>query len=287
MDQTLRKALLKLHGHQTRSASHFTVAQRESLDQFARQTGAVECQRQGCGYVYRISNPLLFRTHLNEASPGAAIPTTKDLPKRAKNIASARDSKAGEHRHEFHYLLLKSVGRKVFWRQGENGTELPLCHVTRQFGAVSLRIEDGDAWQSSQPLWMVENQALFDHTDWMPAGTKATLLYYSGNINSHILKWMEKRPRASRVILFPDYDGVGLSNFARLYARLGNACEFWLMPDWQKRLLRHGNNQLWLDTFQDFTNAVPNLPDYLKPLIEQMRQSGLALEQESIWLPVS
>jgi len=63
MDRTLRAALVKLHGQQTLPASQFTAAQRSALDRFARQTGAVICQRQGRGDVYRVSDPRLFDTH--------------------------------------------------------------------------------------------------------------------------------------------------------------------------------------------------------------------------------
>lgn len=286
MDRTLRSALLKLHGQQTLPASQFTAAQRSALDRFVRQTGAVTCQRQGRGDVYRVSDPRLFDIHLSALSPQVGMLATDDLPLRAQHIAHARDSKARNHQHECYYPLLKAVGEKVLWRQGEHRNELPLSQLTHRFGAASLRIETRDTWQSEQPLWLVENQALFDRTDWLPVGTQATLLYYGGQLDGRLLAWLGQRPRASRVVLFPDYDGVGLANFARLYAQLGDVCECWLMPDWQSKLARFGSQRLWQDTFREFTSAVLQLPDYLGPLTEQMRRSGLALEQEAIWLSV-
>ena len=285
MDRTLRAALLKLQGQQALPASYFTAAQRSALDRFARQTGAVICQRQGRGDVYRVSDPRLFDIHLSALSPQVGMLATDDLPLRAQHIAHARDSKARNHQHECYYPLLKAVGEKVLWRQGEHGSELPLSQLTHYFGAASLRIETGDTWQSGQPIWLVENQALFDRTDWLPVGTQATLLYYGGQLDGRLLAWLGQRPRASRVVLFPDYDGVGLNNFARLYAQLGDACDCWLMPDWQIRLARYGSQRLWQETYREFTSAAPLLPDYLVPLTEQMRQSGLALEQDAVWLP--
>ena len=286
MDRTLRAALLKLHGQPSLPASQFTAAQRSALDRFARQTGAITCQRQGRGDIYRISDPRLFDTHLSALSPQVGMLATGDLPLRAQHIAHARDSKARHHQHEYYYPLLKAVGEKVLWRQGEHGSELPLSQLTHHFGAASLCIEAGDTWQSGQPLWLVENQALFDRTDWLPVGTQATLLYYGGQLDGRLLAWLGQRPRASRVVLFPDYDGVGLSNFARLFAQLGDTCECWLMPDWQSKLARYGSQRLWQDTLREFTSAVLQLPDYLGPLTEQMRQFGLALEQEAVWLSV-
>ncbi len=286
MDRILRAALLKLHGQQSLPASQFTAAQRSALDRFARQTGAVICQRQGRGDVYRVSDPQRFAVHLSALSPQVEMQAMTDLPLRARHIAHARDSKARHHQHACYYPLIKAVGDNVHWRQNEQGSELPLSQLTHNFGAASLRLETDDAWQSGQPLWLVENQALFDRTDWLPVGTQATLLYYGGQLDGRLLAWLGQRPRASRVVLFPDYDGVGLVNFARLYAQLGDTCECWLMPDWQIRLARYGSQRLWQATFREFTSAAAQLPDDLRPLAEHMRQSGLALEQEAIWLPV-
>jgi hypothetical protein len=286
MDSTLRAALLKLHGQPVLAASQFTAAQRKALDRFARQTGAITCQRQGRGEVYRVIDPHLFAIHLGELSPQIEIPATDSLPLRAQHIAHARNSKARIHQHDSYYPQLKAVGNGVFWQQGEQGNLLPLSQLTQDYGAASLRLQTGDSWQTTQPLWLVENQALFDRTDWLPSDTQATLLYYGGHLDGRLLAWLARQPRASRVILFPDYDGVGLVNTARLHALLGEAFECWLMPDWQTKLERYGSQKLWQDTYREFSSAVSRLPDYLTPLTERMRQTGLALEQEAVWLPV-
>jgi len=285
MDSTLRAALLKLHGQPVLPASQFTAGQRKALDRFARQTGAITCQRQGRGEVYRVSDPQLFAIHLSELSPQIEMPATDSLPLRAQHIAHARNSKARIHQHDSYYPQLKAVGNGVCWQQGEQGGLLPLSQLTQDYGAASLRLQTGDSWQTTQPLWLVENQALFDRTDWLPPDTRATLLYYGGQLDGRLLAWLAKQPRASRVMLFPDYDGVGLANAARLYGLLGEACECWLMPDWQTKLERYGSQKLWQDTYREFSSAVSKLPDYLYPLTERMRQTGLALEQEAVWLP--
>ena len=284
-DQTLRVALLKLMGKGAVPVSQFTHAQRKALDGFARQTGAVGCQRQGRGDAYCIADQAVFDAHLVALYPQTEAATSEQLPLRARHIAQARNSKAGAHEHGSYYPLLKAVGDSVMWREGARGNELALGMLTRDFGAATLRIQPDDAWHTEQALWLVENQAIFDRTDWLPEGTGATLLYYSGQLNGKLLSWLSTRARASRIICFPDYDGVGLANFSRLHAVLGNGCEFWLMPAWEDKLKRYGNHQLWRDTLQHFTSVVNHLPDYLDPLTERMQNSGLALEQEAVWLP--
>jgi hypothetical protein len=284
-DRILRAALLKLHGKATLPASQFTRAQREVLDRFARQTGALICQQQGRGDLYRVIHPGLLDTHLADLSPQLNIATQTTVPQRARHIAHARDSKSGDHQHACYYLLLKAFGEGVRWSESKRSVDLPLSRFTQDFGAACLQIEPHDAWHTEQPLWLVENQALFDRTDWLPAGTVATPAYYGGQINTLVLNWLISQTRTGRVVHFPDYDGVGLANFTRLHTQLGEACEFWLMPDWSSKLERYGSTRLWQDTFRDFTRASTRLPAYLDPLVSQMHQSGRALEQEAIWLP--
>lgn len=284
-EQALRAALLKLQGKSPLPASQFTSAQRRVLDQFARQTGAVNCLRQGRGDVYSVCNQAVFEAHVTQLSPQLEPSIAEHLPLRARHVAHARDSKARRHQHGSYYPLLKAVGNAVSWCEFERGSELVLSAATRDFGAASLSIQSDDAWHSEQALWLVENQALFDRTDWLPEGTQATLLYYGGQLDGRLLSWLGHRPRASQVILFADYDGVGLSNFARLREALGDACDFWLMPQWESKLARYGSVQLWRDTLLHFTTAVAQLPASVRELTEQMQHLGLALEQEAVWLP--
>ncbi len=278
----LQAALLKLRGTNELPASQFTDAQRKALNLFAQRTRAVICQQQGRGNVYRVKDTVVVDAHLSELSP--QTPVSSDLPKRAQNIARARNSKAGKHKHDCYYPILKAIGNNVIWHEKKRGLTLHLSQRTRNLDAVSLKIEPNDAWCTPQDLWLVENQAPFDHVGWLPKRTNGTLCYYRGEIDGRLLEWLSNYPRASRIVHFPDYDGTGLLNFAKLYKALGDSCTFWLMPDWSRKLKHYGNNAIWRKNLDKFSAAVPQLPDYLTPLVQQMRQSGLALEQESVWL---
>lgn len=283
-DKVLLAALAKLQGQAELPASQFTAAQRSVLDRFARQTGAVRSQRQGRGEIYRIVDQALFASHLSALSPDVEASAAQQLPLRARHIARARDSKAGAHQHEHYYLLIKAVGEGVVWRESSRDIELPLSRATQDFGAATLMVDASDAWTTGQDLWLVENQALFDRTDWLPENTKATVAYYGGQLNGILLNWLGSRARAGQVMHFPDYDGTGLANFSRLHAVLSDACRLWLMPDWSEKLDRYGSTRLWRDTLRDFTSVCQRLPAYLTPLTRQMQQTGRALEQESVWL---
>jgi len=267
--------------------SSLTVAQRRAADEFARSTGAITLQRSGRGIVYRVLKPTVVEQHLRHFSPdGKAVPA--DQPVRAGHIGQFRDSKGGHHGHEHHYVLLKTSEPDLVWHS-EQGERLALGVQTRAQGAAALDVSLGGSWQCPGSLWLIENQALFDKTDWLPADASATLIYYRGQLSRALLAWLQRLEIGGSLVFFPDYDGVGLSNYCRLHEALNQTPQFWLMPQWAEKLHRYGRSQLWktqLDTWLSAESYLQaNCSDAeLIEMLAQMRAQGLALEQEAVWL---
>lgn len=271
------------------ASSQLTLGQRRALDDYARRTHAVRQVVSGRGSLYQVAALEQVRTQLAQLRPGHGQQSAGEIPLRALNVARNRDSKGGAARHGVQYLLLKAAHAGQYWLDGKGGV-LDVSQLTQACGAAALAVRGGDDWHTSAPLWLIENQALFDDTSWLPAGAGGTLCYYSGQLSGLLLNWLAERPRASQVILFPDYDGIGLQNFARLHELLGDACSFWMMPDWQQRLRRYGSRQIWQDNMANYQDAVRRLGALgltgdLGQLCEQLARTGLALEQESVFLP--
>lgn len=291
MSRPLASALEKLG----RSAgmlpsSHFTEKEKQALNSFRQQTGIIEQVREGRGTRYVVKDRDSLMLHLTTWRPHEATDLETELPPRTINIATARDSKRGSHHHETHYLLLKAAGNQVCWA-GTEGQSLDLSRQTQQSGAGAIAIHASDAWQTASPLWLVENQAMFDRMDWLPKGTEASVCLYQGQLHGLLLKWLQTRQRAPEVILFPDYDGVGLLNYARLLEHCQSPCQFWLMSDWESLLTTYGNPDIWNrpKNLEDFHNAKRRLASQpaantLLPLMNTMQTKGLALEQEVLWL---
>jgi len=289
MNQVLADALEKLWGAQGRLASSaLTASQRRELDAFARQTGSVRQIPQGCGSLYQTSQPEIVRQHLKHLRPHLDQPVPTCAPPRSANIARNRDSKSQAHSHATHYLLLKAIQPGVAWRQVDQ-PELELSTLCELTGAGVLAIQPEDDWHSEQPLWLVENQALFDRLDWLPTEATGSVAYYGGQLSNLLLDWLANRPRASKIVFFPDYDGVGLLNYARLLEKAALPCEFWLMPNWQDLLKTYGNRAIWERTFEDFQRAQTRLARLsvtteIQTLCKTLAHNGLALEHEVVWL---
>jgi hypothetical protein len=272
-------------------ASAFTASQRQALEDLGRRTGALKVRPEGRGSVYQVINEDVLMTHLRALRPLHASDINSLIPRRASNIALSRSSKGRAHGHELHYLLVKGISECVIWRENTEGKErvFDLTCATSTAGAGVLAISEDDYWCSQQPLWLVENQALFDRLDWLPAESEGTVAYYAGQLPGRLLQWLAHRHRASEVIIFPDYDGVGLLNYAKLLEVCCSPSSFWLMPDWLRLLKTYGSNVVWQNTQADFQTALKRLvaagaPREVIEMCAALSSQGLALEHESVWL---
>ncbi|HDO1354902.1 TPA: hypothetical protein P2Q89_000295 [Aeromonas veronii] len=290
MSRSLISALRKLRQapEGRLASSKLSEGQHRELTSFAQATGSIQSRRLGGGVVFEVSLPEVVEQQWRQLVPLEACLFTNDLPSRARNIASTRSSKGAEHRHDIGYLLLKAGPGQVDWHD-DKGHLLDLRASTDQFGAAALAIHTGSTWQTEHPLWLIENQALFDRLDWLPSASLASIAYYSGQLSNTLIDWLAGCQRAPEIVFFPDYDGVGLLNYARLRAKVGDSVSFWLMPQWSERLIRFGCPSLWQDTQREFTAMTKHpvaacFTSELMALVRQMQRQGLALEQEAVWL---
>ncbi|TGG93853.1 DUF2399 domain-containing protein [Natronospirillum operosum] len=293
MSKALAAALAKLSraDNGVLAGSSLTAAQRRAADDFARRTGAVALQRSGRGTVYRVLQPAVVEQHWRHLSPDGLVSdgqsAPEDQPARAGHIGQFRDSKGGQHGHDHHYVLLKATLPDLSW-QNEQGGQLALGEQTRLQGAAALDVSFETGWQCPGALWLVENQALFDRTDWLPDDS-ASLIYYRGQLSRALLAWLQRLQVGGALVFFADYDGVGLSNYCRLHEALNPPPQFWLMPQWAEKLQRYGQPQLWKTQLDTWLAAEEYLWAHcsdaeLMELLVQMRAQGLALEQEAVWL---
>jgi hypothetical protein len=291
----LSEALKRLvSSDQPLMASAFTAGQKKCLEQFARETRLIELKKQGRATIYQVINRQSVVNYLRQLHPLDETSLPDGLPTRSGNIGRERNSKTGQTSHDCWYLLIKSWDADVVW-QNANDRMQPSEHTAR-FGVAALQINaglsSGQDWQCNRPLLLVENQALFDQCDWLPQDFKGCLAYYAGQLSDVLLQWLAEQKRTNEVILFPDYDGVGLSNYVRLLNSLhpDSALRFYWLPDWEAKLEKFGNTECWLKTRVQFENAIQKLnarnalnDDFIK-LAHLSQHYGKTLEQEAIWL---
>lgn len=269
-------------------SSALTPAQRHALDSLAAKTGALRAAPSGRGVLYHVVHLHTLEAQLKALRPQSEASLPEHLPRRAANIALTRHSKGKAHAHDVYYLLLKAAGTNVGWHDAE-GRAFNLSDLSATTGVGALATRANDGWHTDCPLWLVENQALFDRLDWLPAGVNASVAYYAGQLDGRLLAWLAAKARAPELVLFPDYDGVGLLNYVQLKTQSLAPARFWLMQGWRDLLRDYGNAGVWQATRPQFETALQRLQGLdddaeLQSLMTAMRQSGLALEHEAVWL---
>ncbi len=292
MSNPLAAALSRLHRSAVPvPASQFTPAQREALAGFLqRSQGAIRLSTQGRGAVYEIVRPEAIELELRRLLPGAVDSLPEAIPGRSRNIAQARDSKAGGQVHDRSHLLVKAIAPDAAWHSARQG-RLDVAAWCRVAGTAAVAITPDDDWCTDQPLWLVENLAVFERIDWLPSGASGSLVYYGGNLTRLQLAWLARRQRAPEIVHFPDYDAVGLQNYASLLELACDPVRLWLMPGWRDLLHRFGNAQIWQENRPRFDAVARRLAQRQPPLdpevahlLDELRACGLALEQETVWL---
>lgn len=267
--------------------SAFTQAQRSELETYGQRTGAVRAVRKGAGNVFRAVLPDVVRMLLGTIAPDYMEGVSDDLPKRVRNIAMTRSSKGGRHGHDRYHLILKPIGAGGHWST-DGGSEFDLAEAALATGAAMLPVTPDDTWITDGDLWLVENQAMFDQLDWLENDEHGSLAYFAGTLHGTLLRWLERRHRAARVIVFPDYDGNGMACFSRAFQASAAPCKLHLFPGWESALARYGNPDLHKINLPALKSAIRSMPpaarDCAAPLIERMIQTGKALEQEAVWL---
>ena len=169
-DQASCAALLKLPNQEPLTRhSQFTsaTAQRPWINS-ARQTGAVNCPRQGRGDVHSsVCDQAAFEAHVTQISPSRQEPrlAAEQLPLRAvQHIGPClRDSKARRSSPTaLYYPLLKAVGRRghpVMTLKGARNCA-DCCHRATSVWPHSS-IQSDDAWRTpGRALWLRREPSL-------------------------------------------------------------------------------------------------------------------------------
>jgi hypothetical protein len=286
LSDALRRLLANDH---PLTGSAFTPIQRKQLELFARDTRLLEIRKLGAAIIFRLVDRHSVHNYILKQHPLEAGAVDL-LPGRSQNIGTNCDSKKGRSGHGCYYLLMKAFDADVLWQDGEN--LMQPAELTERLGVAALRVIADQSWQCNRPLLLVENQALFDRCDWLPEGFNGCLVYYGGQLSEVLLNWFSEQKRTATLTLFPDYDGVGLANYARLAESLHSdtVLQFYWMANWQIKLVTYGSRVVWSKTRVQFESAMHKLEalnaldDNFIHLGELAPSFGKALEQEAIWL---
>ena len=274
--------LTRIYSEKEVAFSSIAQSLRKELEIWAERKGCISIQKAGKGKVFKVVDEKTLEWEITRLAPKKDL---DNLPVRVQNLAKNSNTKAGQTALDFSYFLCKAVGDGVI----VNGVDVSF--ITKSIGCFALPIkDDSDGFECNGDLILVENQQLLDNLNWVPSNFKGIILYYAGNLSSRLRSWI-KRSSFTNIIHFPDYDAVGISNFANLLENVPNAKWFWI-PSWKEKIAKYGCKELRKKGNQDsmFENLwnrfkENGFPDSeLENLMNEIRKQGKMLEQEAVLL---
>jgi hypothetical protein len=242
------------------------------------QGGVLELQPSGAGQILSVKNAAALRDFCRQRFPEAAWPA--DSGGRVESVARFRDTKALASR-ENEIISLRSWREDALWREDRPAGA---AAATAAHGVFSFLLAPDSPYELRGAVALVENPAVFLAAEQLKPGVDL-VIYGQGRISHRVLDWLTRsKAPGFHLLHLPDYDPVGLSEFQRLHAHLGDRVSLHLPADLEARfaqysnreLLKKGNSQALLAQLRQST-----LPA-IRRVVELMDRHNAGLEQEAL-----
>jgi hypothetical protein len=237
-------------------------------------------QRSGAGRRLVVSDAQAFGDFCRQRFPNADLPP--NAGSRVAGVGRFRDTKA-----------MVNTGDEIIsvrvWRDDalhKNGRPIAATTATATHGVFSFQFTRECPYELHGRCALVENPAVFAVADQLNLGV-GLMLYGHGRISKRVIDWLVRMADSSFSLLhLPDYDPVGLSEFQRLHARLGDRVDLYLPADLEIRfanfsnqdLLRKKNSQAMLARLRRSETPA------IRRVVELIDRNNAGLEQEALLL---
>lgn len=241
--------------------------------------GVLKQERRGGGLVVALKNPEALNVFYHSRYPSAD--TAVIGSPRAAAIGMLRNAKR-TRRTDMEPVLLRAM-TNVGCSRGDQ--QLDLLAVTRMTGATCLILESGRFWSLSCVLAIVENLECFLHFEKMNVSANLAL-YASGRLSDLALTWL-RSPELSQChfIHCGDYDPVGLDEFLRLKASVGDRASLHVPTNLKQMVARYGRRKL-LSNSEGVLRRLRGTSDpSVRQVLHILDDTGYGLEQEVLLLP--
>jgi len=240
--------------------------------------GVLSQARSGCGLVIEVRAPEALGAFFRKRYPsdGTAI----DGPPRARAVGMLRNAKrAGRTRME--PVLIRAMDGVMCTR---DNVRCDLRAATLQTGAACVVLESGRFWSMATDVAVVENLECFLHFEEMrvPAGVA---LYASGRLSDLVLQWFASQELSQcRFVHCGDYDPVGLDEYLRLKAIVGDRARLHIPSDIRNLVATFGRPELLSDSPAVLSRLRRVAYPEVRTVVEALDETGCGLEQEVLLL---
>lgn len=245
-------------------------------------SGVLGEARSGAGKVISVANSEIFNVYIRNQYPAGLFDTsnsTDTLDLRTASLLHYRDTKAlGTLDFEVVEFRLCGVPPLMIGAHASSASQAPLG-----LGALVLHDRRRDEFplpRFSGNIATVENPTMFISFPWAVANIDLAIATY-GRMSARLVAWLASLgEHGSRVTHFGDYDPVGLSEFLRLQASLGELADLFIPDNLDDLISQFGNRELLTRS----ASLIPRLSQSNHPKVQRvlamMQRHSCGLEQE-------
>jgi hypothetical protein len=241
-------------------------------------------ERSGAGRRLVVRDSATAQAFISRRFPDA--PVFPGASSRIASVAAYRDSKTLA-REEPEVICARGWKIGVLRREEEN---VEITRATATHGIFSFLLgAKAETYSLQGPCALVENLSVLVHFERLalPAGLA---LWSRGRMSARLLDWLASQSAPDfRLMHLPDYDPVGLGEYARLRRRLGKRVELYTPADLAERFERFANPTL-LDKANNRTlliNVRKSILPEIQAVVALIDRHNAALEQEALLIPAA
>lgn len=235
------------------------------------QMGWLVCQARGRGLYYTVRDVVSVRALLEHRQYHGKV---DDLTPKGRAVALSGDAHRGRL-NRMMLLLASSTG--AIWNNPTIDEKLLVGDLTKRFGVSALAVEPGDDWRTDQTIVLVENREVLLYSEKFTF--EGTLLYYAGKISGRLADWLAEKERTPQIVVFPDYDPVGLLSYLRLKDLIPSVT-LHIPPNLEALLTKHHNPSRLIEQQQYLPALEESHDQTVRRIMELIMLAGGGLDQE-------
>jgi len=237
--------------------------------------GVLRQARRGGGLIIEVLDPATLARFYRQRYPSQGVEI--EGPPRAVAAAVLRSAKR-VGRTDCEPVLLRAL-RPVDGQR--DGAACDLRAVTDQTGAACLILEQGRFWTLKEAtIAVVENLECFLHFERL--GPPADVaLYACGRLSDLALHWLASPELSTcRLLHCGDYDPVGLDEYLRLKARVGDRVRLHVPENLGDLVATYGRPELLRDSAGVLQRLRASGDPAVRQVVRLLDETGCGLEQE-------
>lgn len=267
---TLARVLLSVMENDNIPYSQMSSALRKRAKSLF-DTGALVVSRKGAGNSISVHNKDALNAFIAATYPGGML--LSDVEGEGSRTRGVRMFGNSKRTGPMELVVV------VFRARTSDAAHLTGTVDGLPFGSFLLSDTSGASFDGRVAI--VENHEFFARFDWIANGFD-TVILSSGKAPARLLDWLASDSMWNASFThFGDYDPVGLDEFSRLHARLGERIQFYI-PDNIEPLFAFCRAELLIDSGKLMSRLGQHRHPAIQRIMGLMREYGGGLEQESL-----